>query len=285
MTISPQNLREQHRLASDALARAELGLDSGANIYAQLDVSDTQLKQVRRGLVQKARTQLAFVAETTLKNLEPAGLPGLPRGRDDGADGGVLSAAQAALASAWSSLAEFETLRGAKDASIAAYRKALEFAPDDLVANAQLADLLESGHDLENAKTHAERALRADAKHFTASMALARVLMRQDQFVQAERAAMNASKAGASADDRALAWGLVGEARDRRGDTAGAFAAFTQANKLMLQRYGQLREASHPAHPANVRRLTEFVARASGISAPAAQFSTPAPAFLIGFPR
>jgi hypothetical protein len=132
---------------------------------------------------------------------------------------------------------------------------------------------------------HAERALRVDANHFTASMALARVLMREDEFAAAERAALNATKAPrTSADDRALAWALAGEARDRRGETAAAFAAVTQADKLMSQRYGQLQEASHPAHPANVRLLTEFVARAPAIGA-ATPFSTPAPAFLIGFPR
>lgn len=283
MIISHANFREQLRVASEALSRAELAVDYGVNIYAQLGVSDARLKQVRQGLIQNARKHLASAAETALNTLEPAGLPGLPQGRAE--NEGALRAGEAALAAVWSSLAELETLRGAKDASIASYRKATELAPDDLVANAQLADLLESRHDLAKAKAHAVRALRADPANFTASMALARVLMRQEQFVEAERTAMTATKAArASNDERALAWSLVGEARDRRGNNAEAFNAFTQANKLMLQRYGQLQEASHPAHPANVRRLTEVVARAP-VSDTAARFATSAPAFLIGFPR
>ncbi len=198
-----------------------------------------------------------------------------------------MHAGQRALGAAWRNLGELEKLRADKDASIAAYRKALENAPDDLIAHAQLAELLESRHDLAGAKAHAQSALRVDPLDVVAGVALARILMRDGAFVNAERAALAATKAQrATVDGRALAWTIVGEARDRLGDAPEAFKAFTQANLLMRQRYREMQEMSHPAHPANVRVLTQFVSRAPAATwqAPAA-FATPAPAFLIGFPR
>ena len=178
-------------------------------------------------------------------------------------------------------------MRGDNDAGVAAYRRTLEISPDDAIAHAKLASLLESRHDLAEAKAHAERALRADPANRAAGMAMARILMREEKFAEAERAALAAANASQEiVDERALAWAIVGDARDRMDDFAGAFEAFTQANLLMRRRYRDLQQMSHPAHPANVRVLTEFVARAPAATwrAPAA-FATPAPAFLIGFPR
>src|SRR5690349_22204409 len=102
MTISPRTLREELRAASDALSAAELAVDGGPNIYAQLGVSDAQLQRVRRGLIQTARKHLAFVAETALEKLPGGALPGLPRA---GLDGDLSLACRSALAAAWSSLA------------------------------------------------------------------------------------------------------------------------------------------------------------------------------------
>src|SRR5262249_30186215 len=149
-------------------------------------------------------------------------------------DEAAARAGLSALALVWNSLGELETLQGDKAESMAAYRRTLELDPDDSFAHAQLADLLESGRHLAAAKMHAEAALRGAPSNFTAALALARVAMRQGRFAEAERAALTAANApSAAVDNRALAWGVAGEARDRMNDTAGAFKAFTQANLLM----------------------------------------------------
>jgi tetratricopeptide (TPR) repeat protein len=286
MSASPKDFREQLRAASEALAQAELKAAGGGNPYAARGVSDAQFKQVKQRLLSTARESLARASEAALRSAPPAGLPGLPQGKMIAA-ATDMAPGERALATVWSSVAELATLRGDKDTSITAYRKTLEFAPSDLIAHAQLADLLESRHDVAGAKAHAHGALRLDASNFTAALALARAEMREGRFAEAERAAMIAAKAPrAAADDRALALSLVGEARDRSGKPAEAFKAFNQANALMLQRYRALQDAPHPAHPANVRALTQFVTQADPeIWRGPASFTTPAPAFLIGFPR
>ncbi|MFT3727382.1 MAG: sulfotransferase [Terricaulis sp.] len=282
MIVTQRTLREHLRAASEAAARAEAALPAMPNIYAQRGITEAQFAQVKHNLLQNARRNLAAASEAALRSFEGAGLPGLPRASTDEA---ALQEGQTALASAWSNLAELATLRADKDASVDAYRKAVELAPDNMTAHTQLADMLESRHELDQAKVHAERVLRGNPKNFVAAMALARVLLRQEKFAEAERVATIASNAPqADVDDRALAWTLVGEARDRRGNAADAFKAFTQANQLMRQRYASMQQMNHPAHPTNVRRLTQFVLDAH-VQDRTAAFATPAPAFLIGFPR
>lgn len=286
MTLSQQGLLERLRAASQAASVAEAkSIDPRHGRYGQGGLTSAQVKQIEQGLLQTVRKHLAIASAIAPQHSSVVALPGLPGGRVG--DGVASREGQSALAAAWKTLAEVETLRGDKDAAIAAYRQALDITPEDSAANAQLADLLESRHYWADAKAHAERALRAEPANFLAGLSLARILMREAKFAQAERAAVAAAKAPrASADDRALTWSIVGEARDRLDNTAGAFKAFTQSNQIMRQRHDDSALRSHPAYPANVRHLTQFIARphAASWSSPA-RFSTPAPAFLIGFPR
>lgn len=287
---SRHGLREQLRGATEALSRLAAELAEEQSVVTDLRNGDAQLKQallhVKQGLLQSARRHLAVAAAAALRVSDPIGLPGLPNAQSEKADE-ALQAGQRALGAAWSNLGELETLRGDKNASITAYRRTLEVSPDDVTAHAQLASLLEGRHDFAAAKAHAERALQADPANMAAGVTMARILIREQKFSDAERAALAAAKAPrAIVDERALAWSIVGDARDRLDETAAAFEAFTQANVLMRRRYRDLQQISHPAHPANVRVLTQFVSRAPANMwrAPAA-FATPAPAFLIGFPR
>ena len=271
-------LREHIRAATEALSRAN------TDDRVRGDLNTAQARDLKQALLHVARRQIGAAAELALSSAGTAGLPGLPAGdRDDTA----ARAGQLALAAAWNALGELALFRGDGDTGVAAFGKALELSPDDVTANAQLAELLESRHDVAAAKAHAERALRSDPGAFAAGLALARCLMREEKFVAAERAALTATKSSrATADELALAWTLVGEARDRLNNTRDAFKAFMQANQLMRQRHGDLQQRSHPAHPANVRAFTEFVERSSAAAwRPGAALATPAPAFLVGFPR
>lgn len=286
MSMSQQSLREALRKASDALSRAEAAHLASASIvdntYASRGISDKQLKQLQQSLLDNARHNLAIVRSAALQTLGAAALPGLPTGRV--MNESAPRDAELALASAWRCLAEFETMRHAKAPAIAAYRAVVEIAPGDMQANAQLADLLESTHDLVEARSHAENALAKDSTNFIAARALARTLLRQEKFAEAERAALTATTdTRVGVDDQALAWSLVGEARDRLNQTASAFKAFTRANQLMLGRYGAMQHQSHPANPDNVRTLTRFVERMRPTRTISS--TTPSPVFLIGFPR
>jgi tetratricopeptide (TPR) repeat protein len=281
MSVSQYSLREHLRRASEAVSRAASAF---AVTTGGADFKATQLQQLQQKLLGTAREHLAVVRAAAIETYDVAGLPGLPSGRADDQNETPL-AGQLALGAVWKNIAELERLRGDNDACMAAYRQALTIAPDDVTVHAQLADLLESRHNVASAKEHAERALQADPANAAAGLALARVLVRQQKFAAAERAASVVAEAPrATVEDRALAWSLIGEARDRRDDPSSAFGAFTEANLLMRRRYDE--EWSHPAHPANVRILTQIVKRMRATpSRPQAAHGAQPPAFLIGFPR
>lgn len=172
------------------------------------------------------------------------------------------------------------------EAQIAAYQKAVELAPNDAASHAGLAQAFEVRHDLARAKAHGEVALRLDRGNAVARLALARVLLREKDFAEAEAMlAPVVQSPRTPAEVRVQALGLVGDARDRRDDAHGAFEAFTAANQVSLQMHGAWLNASGRLyHPDSVRRMTETVSGldASGWSAPA---RTRSPVFLVGFPR
>lgn len=185
-------------------------------------------------------------------------------------------------------LARAALAQGDREAGLAAYREVLGFDPGDADAHAQLAHTLEQTHDLDAARAHAEAALAADAQVAVARIALARILLRQGDLAGAESTALRLTQAeDVSDNDRAVAWGLVGDARDLSDDASGAFEAFAQANRIVLDRNRALRDdAGQLFHPAGVRAMTAFVASTDVTTwrRPTA-FRSPAPAFLIGFPR
>jgi tetratricopeptide (TPR) repeat protein len=269
MKLPQRDLREQLRAASQALSQAEIASGSGRNIHGHRGVSDAQFTLMKQNLARSARKHLASAAELALKSFPAA----------------QTQLSQVALAAAWSNLAELALLGEDKDAAISAYERTIDLTPGNRAARAQLATLLEARHDLPNAKRHAELVVRDEPDNFVAAMTLSRVLIREEKFAEAERAALAAANAvRVMPDHRALAWSLVGEARDRRGSTGAAFKAFQQSNDLMRRRYEDVQEMTHPAHPANVRAMTRFIAQADAQKTAFAS-ATPAPAFLIGFPR
>ncbi|MGE0529701.1 MAG: sulfotransferase [Hyphomonadaceae bacterium] len=190
---------------------------------------------------------------------------------------------EVARLAAHQALARGDTLGG-----IASYQRVLELAPRDVDARAQLAHAFERGHDLAAARAHAQAALAIDPRANIARVALARVLMREKNYEEAEwHATQITSDAHSSDNDRAVAWGIVGDARDLSGDARGAFTAFSAANALYLKKHHALRDdASHLYHPSQVRNMERFVSQADVRSwrRPSA-FATKAPVFLVGFPR
>lgn len=178
--------------------------------------------------------------------------------------------------------------RGDTAEGIAAYKRVLDLAPGDGDAHTQLAHAFERRHDLAAATAHARAALAVDPTSNIARVALARVLVREGRYGDAEElAAPTTSGAHSSANDRAVAWGVIGDARDLAGDARGAFAAFSEANRLNLQQHVALRDDSTQLfHPSGVLRMTQFV-RQTNVSnwRSPSTFTSKAPVFLVGFPR
>lgn len=209
-------------------------------------------------------------------------------GELDGARRAFKRAGELGLVDGWRNLGDLEHNARNADLSIAIYQRALKLAPNDAAAHAALAQAYEVRHDLAQAKTHAIAAMKADQNSEIARLALGNVLLREKEFANAEIVvAPLVRAAGGSKNNQALAWGVIGEARDREGDTHSAFQAFTAANRILLEQNGALLSATHLLyHPAGVREMTDLV-EAANVAAwdiPAA-FDTPAPVFLVGFPR
>ncbi|MBI3439224.1 MAG: sulfotransferase [Proteobacteria bacterium] len=186
---------------------------------------------------------------------------------------------------AWRNLGNLEGDASDVDAAIAAYRAAVRVNDSDAAAHALLAQMLERRHALAEARTHAVRALSFNPNSDIARLALAQVALREKSLAEAEGVALPlAEDCGASKTNRALAWGMVGEARDRLDRAHDAFLAFQSANVLLTELHGRLLRDSHlPYHPDGVRRMLALLDEHA--TAPPSSFQTPAPIFLVGFPR
>ena len=270
--------------AALALARQWLAarpLDVGANQvagFAALETGDLATA--------KAHLQRASASAPKEANIHNALAIALRRsGELDRARTAFTRAGQLGSAEAWRNLGNLEAEANAIDAAIDAYRSAIGANETDAAAHASLAQMLERRHALEDARAHAERALQLDANSDIARLALAQVALREKAFAAAEALALPlAAGAGASKTNRALAWGIVGEARDRTDRAHDAFAAFQNANTLLTELHGRLLACSHlPYHPDGVRGMLALL---DAPTAPApSSFQTPAPIFLVGFPR
>jgi hypothetical protein len=212
------------------------------------------------------------------------------RGANDvaGARAAFTRAGELGLIDGWRNLGSTEARHGSAAASAAAYARALELKADDVAAHAGLAHAYEASHDLARAKQHARIALTADANNDVARLALARALLREQDFAGAETAAARLANAPATpGENRVLAWDVIGDARDRAGDAHGAFAAFTAANALTLAQHAAWLDATQQLyHPNGVRRMIALVEGSDASSWRTPAFlRAPAPVFLVGFPR
>lgn len=277
-------LARRNFAAALALGRQWAGLrplDPGANQVtglAALELGDLATA--------KAHLRRAAVSAPNNANIHNALGIALKRGGElESARAAFKRAGELGAAEAWRNLGNLENDANAVDAAIGAYRAAIAANGADAAAHALLATMLERRHALKEARAHAERALALDTNNAIARVALAQVALREKAFVEAEVVALPvAADPAASKTNRALAWGVVGEARDRLDSAHEAFAAFQNANALLAEVYGELLHDAHlPYHPEGVRRMMAMLDIAA---CPAASgFQRPAPIFLVGFPR
>jgi Tfp pilus assembly protein PilF len=199
----------------------------------------------------------------------------------------LTRAGERGLIDGWRNLGVLEANAGDARAAARAYERALKLNGDDPASHAGLAQALELLHDLAGARQHAETALRAQPANESAVLALAQVAARERKFDEAETLASRIAQQGISRTNQAIAWGVIGDARDKQGDAAAAFMAFTEANWILLSLHGaHLRESHLPYHPDGVARIAAFVEQTDVATWPARHdLRGPAPIFLVGFPR
>ncbi|MFZ2030363.1 MAG: sulfotransferase [Vitreimonas sp.] len=289
------DIRRIAQAAAAALARrdfaAALALGRQWVAMRPLDVGANQLvgfAAMEAGDLSAARTHLQRASTAAPKdpNIHNAFGIALKRsGEFDRAREAFKRAGELGAGEAWRNLGNLEGEANDVDAAIAAYRAAVCANDKDAAAHASLAQMLERRHALAEARTHAELAITLNPGNDIARLALAQVALRERAFAEAESVALPlASGASASKTNRALAWGMVGEARDRLDRAHEAFAAFRRANGLLTELHGQLLRNAHlPYHPDGVRRMLALLDEPAPPAPPS--FRTPPPIFLIGFPR
>lgn len=276
--LSRGDRREAERLARFVLARrpqdvnglqvlGALALDAGDNASALEHLA------------------LAAIAAPNQPNiLNMLGVAQRRAGATAAAEASFRCAGEFGSAQAWFNLGNLEAARSSPEAAIVAYEAAVRLAPRDHRAHAALAFELERRHELERAARHAETALRFSPRNAIAAIALARVRLREQRYGEAEIAA-RIGTSDASPTNRAIALGVMGDALDRLGRAREAFAAFADANRLLLAQHSALVENRHsPYHPDNVRTMAEFAAQAD-FSAWPRSGGERTPVFLVGFPR
>ena len=178
-------------------------------------------------------------------------------------------------------IARLEDLAGRPERAEAALQEALALDPRCAPAMLALADLLERNNHVEALARLIDRMDAAGLPVAETALPRARLLYRRGEYECALAAAM-ASPEQAAGGARAQ---IIGQAKDRLGDPAGAFESFEEMNRLSaLETSGTERMAAE--YRAEVALRTESVTATSHAmwrGRPSAD--RPAPAFLFGFPR
>lgn len=189
------------------------------------------------------------------------------------------------LIDAWRNLGNLEANAGDAPATVNAYAKALALNADDAPSHAGISQAYELLHQLDLAREHARKAVELDPNNDVAALTLATLLLREGNLAAAEVTASAVARRSRSATNQALAWGVIGDVRDRSDDPREAFAAFSEANRLLSSIHGShLAETHLPYHPDGVERMSAF-ARAVDVSGWVAPVAESSPVFLVGFPR
>lgn len=187
----------------------------------------------------------------------------------------------------WRNLGNLESNAGNIASAAQAYERAIELNATDAASHAGLAQALELSHTVERARKHAMRAVVLDPGNEMAMLTLANLSVRDGNLAVAETHAASVARGSRSPTNQALAWGIVGDVRDRMGDPKEAFAAFSEANRILLALNQAHLEASElPYHPDGVDRMRAFAEQQNFSTwRTPEELAGPAPIFLVGFPR
>jgi len=166
-----------------------------------------------------------------------------------------------------------------------AFERTLERHPGSVEAWCNLAAVRERASDLDGARAAAVEALARDSGNLLARLVQARCDRRDGAMTTALKRLREIDLTAASRRDRAFVARETGMVQDRLGDSAAAFAAFTQANRLSAEeaRGRRIDRDSYARELAVLRR--RFTADWLAGWTEDAPATAPAPVFLVGFPR
>jgi Tfp pilus assembly protein PilF len=180
---------------------------------------------------------------------------------------------------------------GELSAAEARYRRALALDASNIMAEAGLASVLARRGDHAEARERAARVLAAEPNYPAAAMIVAEadIALKQPAEAQARMTAL-AADPRVSVVEKSLALGVLGDALDRQGLAAEAFAAYRQSNQLRRAHYAAnySGEASTLAYAQDLLQwLRQHPARDLLAVLPPEVSESPAigHAFLLGFPR
>lgn len=170
------------------------------------------------------------------------------------------------------------------------FERAVAIHPAYAEALARLAYSATLRGEHKSARDYAHRALQHDPQDATALMAMAMADISERKFLGARSLlAEHLGDSKITNHNRAILFGLMGDALDGLDDTRGAFEAYSQANEIMRTAYASLTERALAEQPCDqVERLITYF-EAARRDAWTAQNKAPgmrsAPVFLVGFPR
>ena len=174
---------------------------------------------------------------------------------------------------------------GEKDAAIEKLTAAIKIQPRHVGAYSALARLHADAHDLDAAKPYADELLALDPGDPLGLAVSAQIDMRADQARQAaDRLTAGLALNRGSAVNRALAYGRLGEALDKLSDHDAAWDAYGAANHLLRERFASFASDTGFYSQAHAQLQAEFWASPPN-PGQEQSFKSPAPVFLVGFPR
>lgn len=173
---------------------------------------------------------------------------------------------------------------GSLEAALASYHRAAELDPGSASAFGGVASIASRRGDLDMAIRFGERALALDPLDPPGAAGMARTKIEQKEPAQALAVLEAVLATDLGDENRSNLASLQGDALDRLGRNADAFAAYCDANTSSARRFARF-EGNAESNQDFVKRLgTEFYAIDSSAWTGSAT-DAPSPAFLIGFPR
>ena len=175
---------------------------------------------------------------------------------------------------------------GLRDEAKRAYERAVAIQASYAEPIAGLARIAEEEHRLDDALRLAGRALSVAPQNVSAQLTRAKVQLRSDQAAAAAHGLEVLLRAPSlSPTNHVVAQGHLGEAYEKLGRYDDAFAAFSRANQMLEQAAAEFANDTSYLAPQSIARLTDFVAGLDASTWQASPVASPAPVFVIGFPR
>lgn len=164
------------------------------------------------------------------------------------------------------------------------YQEVIDQQPKFADALAGLSSILEKEHQLPEARLLSNRALKINANHFIASLTLANIAIREEEYEEAIKLLLPLMQSQKlSVVNFAVAGGKCAYAHEKMKNYKTAFTFYRNSNQALQQAFqARMQNTNSPYAPAAVRRVDKAIDNFD-FSCRAEEKASPV--FLIGFPR